>query len=309
MSTIQDIINRDLKVANLDKYHVQGYTGKNITILNGVEDAEHTAMTNGVLRKTAPSATTLNSSISSRASGSTLGYCKVTINGVAQDFEEAIDKFNIKIVTMSKTGISSQALRNYFKDVQKRKGVIFINSAGNDGSAGVNGIYTKDDTAIAVGAVYVYDDGTVSRMSYSAIGEELDFMFPLFGGSGTSAAAPSLAGAIACMLQKYGDFNQEECTEILKSISVDFGDTGDDIKYGYGLPILPLTDRLEILDKIRGDKEMVFKDVENTRWSKSAIDFAVEKGILIGFEDGTFRPTETVTREQMAVIIQRILTI
>lgn len=52
---------------------------------------------------------------------------------------------------------------------------------------------------------------------------------------------------------------------------------------------------------------MVFKDIEETRWSKEAIDFCVEKGLLVGFEDGTFRPTEFVTREQMAIILQRIL--
>jgi hypothetical protein len=304
MTTPHDLLKRDLAITNIDKYHSQGYTGKGVVILNGVEDAEHTSMTNGVIRKTSPNSMVLNSNISSRTSGDVVVYCNVTINGVTYKFEEAIDKFHIKIVTMSKAGTSSQAVRNYFKDLQKSKGLIFVNSAGNNASAGVDGIYTKDNTAIAVGAVYVYEDGIVSRMSYSAIGEELDFMFPLFGGSGTSAAGPGLAGGIACMLQKYGDFTQEECYEILKSISKELGEK---IKYGWGMPILPLTDKLEILEKLRGEKMPDFKDIEETRWSKAAIDRCVEEGLLIGFEDGTFRPIETVTREQFAVILTRIL--
>lgn len=52
---------------------------------------------------------------------------------------------------------------------------------------------------------------------------------------------------------------------------------------------------------------MDFKDVEKDRWGKPAIDFCVEKGLLVGFGDGTFRPTEPVTREQIAVILQRLI--
>ena len=42
-------------------------------------------------------------------------------------------------------------------------------------------------------------------------------------------------------------------------------------------------------------------------WSKEAIDCLVKRGELRGFEDGTFRPTEPVTREQIAVILQRLI--
>jgi hypothetical protein len=108
---------------------------------------------------------------------------------------------------------------------------------------------------------------------------------------------------IALLLQKYGDFSQVECVEILKSISMKLPNI-EDYKQGWGLPILPLSDELKI---IVGGTPMVFKDVEQDRWSKSAIDFCVEKGLMIGFEDGTFRPTEPVTREQIAVILERLI--
>ena len=50
-----------------------------------------------------------------------------------------------------------------------------------------------------------------------------------------------------------------------------------------------------------------FKDVEVDRWSKAAIDRCVTEGLFVGYEDGTFRPTNTVTREEFAQILVRIL--
>ena len=43
-----------------------------------------------------------------------------------------------------------------------------------------------------------------------------------------------------------------------------------------------------------------FDDISDERWSKKHIDFCIEAGIINGFEDNTFRPTECPTREQMA---------
>lgn len=310
--TPEDIVRREFKKLNIDKYHTQGFTGKRIVVLNGETLSSHGKMTNGVLKKVAPDCLVLNSGISSAVIGGKLVYCNVTINSVTQSLEQAIDNYNIKIITVSKSGNSNDVVLEHFRYLQKRKGVIFVNAAGNEGSEGVDGLYTKDDTSISIGSVYIYDTGEVRRMVHSAIGEELDFVAPLGGGQGTSASAPYVAGMIALLLNKYGDFNQVECVEILKSISLDLGDDGKDNSYGYGLPILPLGDRLEILDDLRKEKEvpeepvvevdedMEFKDVESDRWSKPAIDCLVERGELKGFEDGTFRPSEPLTREQYA---------
>lgn len=43
-----------------------------------------------------------------------------------------------------------------------------------------------------------------------------------------------------------------------------------------------------------------FKDVSDRRWSAGAIAEAVRLGIMGGFEDGTFRPAQALTREQFA---------
>lgn len=49
-----------------------------------------------------------------------------------------------------------------------------------------------------------------------------------------------------------------------------------------------------------------FTDVDETRWSADAIQLAADDGIIAGFPDGTFAPEESLTREQIAVIWQRM---
>lgn len=47
-----------------------------------------------------------------------------------------------------------------------------------------------------------------------------------------------------------------------------------------------------------------FTDVDEDYWSADAIAWAVENGVAGGFGDGTFRPDEGLTREQMAVVLR-----
>ena len=47
-----------------------------------------------------------------------------------------------------------------------------------------------------------------------------------------------------------------------------------------------------------------FRDVSAKRYYAKAVAWAAEKGIVSGFEDGTFRPDDNVTREQLAVILK-----
>ena len=48
-----------------------------------------------------------------------------------------------------------------------------------------------------------------------------------------------------------------------------------------------------------------YSDVEAGTTVSEAVGILSNLSILTGFEDGTFRPDETVTRAQMAAILQR----
>ena len=53
------------------------------------------------------------------------------------------------------------------------------------------------------------------------------------------------------------------------------------------------------------DIDMPFTDVAEDIWYTDAIKWAVDNAIAFGFGDGTFRPDDSVTREQMAAFICR----
>ncbi|WP_052487538.1 S-layer homology domain-containing protein [Gordoniibacillus kamchatkensis] len=48
-----------------------------------------------------------------------------------------------------------------------------------------------------------------------------------------------------------------------------------------------------------------FKDVDQSAWYAGSVGTAAKAGLINGFEDGTFRPNERISREQMAVMAVR----
>ena len=52
---------------------------------------------------------------------------------------------------------------------------------------------------------------------------------------------------------------------------------------------------------------VTFKDVPAGHFAKDAVDLIVQKGLILGFPDGTFRGNENLTRYQAALIFYRLL--
>jgi len=48
-----------------------------------------------------------------------------------------------------------------------------------------------------------------------------------------------------------------------------------------------------------------FKDVYSGQWYTDAVNWAAEEGIVKGFTDGTFRPNQAITRQELSAIIYR----
>ena len=61
--------------------------------------------------------------------------------------------------------------------------------------------------------------------------------------------------------------------------------------------------RLEGSPKV--DYKMTFEDVKDGEWYIEAIRWAASKGIVLGYDDETFGPDDTITREQLATILYR----
>jgi len=64
-----------------------------------------------------------------------------------------------------------------------------------------------------------------------------------------------------------------------------------------------------VLYRLQGEPETQYKstftDVKNNKWFTDAVIWAAENKIVEGKGNGIFAPTETITREQLAAIIQR----
>lgn len=58
--------------------------------------------------------------------------------------------------------------------------------------------------------------------------------------------------------------------------------------------------------KIQNISAVSFPDVPQTHWAYEAIMFLVDKGILSGYPDGTFRPNNPVQRAETAIILGKI---
>ena len=55
------------------------------------------------------------------------------------------------------------------------------------------------------------------------------------------------------------------------------------------------------------DEYTDFTDMNDVEWAQEAVDSLCKKNILRGYEDGTFRPNEKITREEFVAIIVRYL--
>ena len=56
---------------------------------------------------------------------------------------------------------------------------------------------------------------------------------------------------------------------------------------------------------VSGKASAAFTDCENGTWYSDAVVWAAKNGIIKGYTDGTFLPNQSVTRQEMAVIIYR----
>ncbi len=53
------------------------------------------------------------------------------------------------------------------------------------------------------------------------------------------------------------------------------------------------------------DEEVTFSDVAQDAWCADAVAWAVENGLVTGYEDNTFAPNAVITRQQLAVLLYR----
>lgn len=197
----------------------------------------------------------------------------------------------------------------YLEDVKDY--FTFFAAAANDAEESYNRDL-ESKWIYGVGAYNLMSDGTMSPTYYSSISEYVDFATPtlVYGFSGTSCACPVLCGMAAVVndffIDKTGKpLSSEKMYQFLKDSSVDIYEEGKDIKTGWGAPILPPPDEVDI-QKYAGGNFMVYEDdAKISEWHKDDVYRAYQLGLMTG--DGVkFDPQNPVTREQLATTLVRL---
>ena len=144
------------------------------------------------------------------------------------------------------------------------KGILVINSAGNEGDNKWRKIGTPADAAevLAVGAVSLKNKpGKFSSQGYNADGivkpdiaacGVLAWVASPSGsyyqGYGTSYATPIAAGGVACLLQAYPELNPQQIRDLIKATALD-AESPDSIR-GYGVAQFDLAYELGQVQKL-----------------------------------------------------------
>ena len=161
---------------------------------------------------------------------------------VASGIAWAVEEAHADVIVMS-LGVDGESLslRNAV-NAAKNAGVVMVAAAGNDGTSVVS-YPAAYGAVIAVGAT----DSANRRASFSNYGANLDVMAPgvliysTQGGdgyqylSGTSAAAPHVAGVASLMLSVNPALTPEEIGETINATATDISQTGYDPTTGWGI--------------------------------------------------------------------------
>ncbi len=204
--------------------------------------------------------------------------------------ELKIAAVNISLGGSARDGYCDDDMRKGVIDMLRQKGIAVAVSAGNDGLTGKVTAPACISTAMAVGAT---DDGTTVA-SFSNFSSVLDFMAPgvavqaasattgLVSRSGTSMAAPHVAGAWAVLRQAFPTGTLEQMEAALK-------DTGTAVTRAASRISVPKIQVGNAVDRLQG------KDKRNFNNLLSSNAFGLGESYLRFFNDSDADGTVTVT--------------
>lgn len=253
------------KLLGVDTWHKKGYTGtRGLSISLESDTTDHGSRVKAVFHEIAPDRELV---------------C-ISLNGIVDDrfFDKAINEIIARgadTCTRSQNGARDGNAFEKVKDF-----CTCFNSAGNDGME-------DDSHCNSIIAPYVYGVGAVTIKSltditptyYTSKSQYVDFAAPadfyVFGytQTGTSFATPCVAAMAALVndlfIYKTGrPLSSDDMYRFLKDNSRDVGEKGKDTKSGWGVPILPDPDTIDIWKYQEKPNEETKKEEENTGYKK-----------------------------------------
>ncbi|MCF6410094.1 S8 family peptidase [Pseudalkalibacillus salsuginis] len=186
------------------------------------------------------------------------------ISGLEWAIKNDIDIINLSLTSPQ----GSYALKTMMDHVYE-KGILIVAASGNgtQHTSGLDNVHypARYDSVIAVGSI----NKDKKRSSFTRYGPTLELSAPgheiissFIGGkytvnSGTSMAAPHVAGALALYMEKYPLKPNKEIRKLIQFYAEDLGDKGKDDLYGYGLVQAPYLNKPKSLSELSGKTESI----------------------------------------------------
>ncbi|MEC2071346.1 S8 family peptidase [Alkalihalophilus marmarensis] len=185
------------------------------------------------------------------------GLTSYVVSAINWSLKEGVDIINLSLGGKNQSTSLQQAIQHAYS-----QGVLFVAAAGNEGSTrGLEN--TVDfpaafDQVIAVSAVDQQDRRAVFAQGSSATGPTVEVAAPGLNirstylnrqynvQSGTSMAAPHVAGHLALLKQVYPDRTHTQLRQLLRQQTVDLGNPGRDTHFGFGRIAIPSTLRIQV---------------------------------------------------------------
>lgn len=185
-------------------------------------------------------------------------------------------------------------------------------AAGNDGGKSASRVI-QCKYVWGVGAYYLMAGTNEMRpANFSSEAGDVEFCAPTLidGFSGTSCSTPALAGMASLVndmaIAKTGrPLTQDGMHKFLLDCCTKIGDAGRDDKTGWGAPILPDPGTVDIT-QYQEDVVMYKDSADIPAFAREDVEFCGEQGLLVGDDDGNFRPKANVTRSELACALARI---
>ena len=213
--------------------------------------------------------------------------------GNLQDIAEALDwaiANKMDIINMSFGTSTDSKILHDLVDKAYKSGILLVAAGGNNGNSSGTGdtveYPAKYSSVVAVSSL----NSTKNRSSFSATGPEIEISAPgenivstyLNGnyavGSGTSMAAPHVAGMLALLKQMHPNEKNSQLRSDMENAALDLGKKGKDNWFGYGMifyhqpPLSAKSENEIVLAKLKAAQQAV--ELAEKNRSKQYVDAA-----------------------------------
>jgi len=216
----------------------------------------------------------------------------IEIVQIKNDINSVIQDYNLDVLNVSYSIIKAITSERAIDLIPCQ----VVASAGNFAEDGESPI-ARFNNVISVGAV----DKNGNHLDFSSYGKgQLDYVaIGRHEVNGRRRQGTSFASPVFAVLYAYISKRTDNVIEVINELVVDVDEYGEDLKTGLGW--LRMEDVKKWGDNL-GKYPMDIKD----HWAENIIKKYIDKGIVKGYPDGTFRPDETVTRAELLAILNRL---